>query len=468
MTIDEARALLDAHGQGHVMRFWDTLDAVRRADLLAQIDTLNFENIAYMKSQIEAAGAAPAAALLAPAPVIELAEVTRRTAADDVAARGRAHLAAGKVGVILVAGGQGSRLGYDGPKGCYEIGPISGASLFEIHARKILALERRFGTEVPFYIMTSDVNDAPTRAFFAEHAWFGLDPARVQFFVQGMWPALWPDGRIILDEPGHIFMSPDGHGGTLSALRDRGMLDDMRTRGLETLFYFQVDNPLVEIADPTFVGLHLATGADISVKVCAKRDPGEGLGVVARAGDRDLIVEYTELTDAQKTARTADGRLRFLFGSVAIHVFARTFLEQEAAARLPLHVAHKKVPYCDDDGAPVKPDAANAYKFEKFIFDVLPDAKVCTHVEFSREEEFSPVKNAEGNDSPATCRRDMMRKFARWLMAVGVAVPVDADGTPRYRIEIDPCFAPGPDELRGKVDGLVVDGDLLLTEEEED
>ncbi len=467
MTVHEARTLLEAHGQGHVLSFWDRLDGARRDALLAQIETLNFDTLAYMKSRI--AGAAGAAAPeFTPAPVVELAEVERRIAADGVAELGRRHLADGKVGVILVAGGQGSRLGYEGPKGCYEIGPVTGASLFEIHARKILALERRLGAEVPFYIMTSDVNDAATRAYFEANDWFGLAASRVHFFMQGMWPALWPDGRIILDEPGHIFMSPDGHGGTLSALKDRGMLADMRERGLETLFYFQVDNPLVEIADPAFVGIHLRARADVSVKVCAKRDPGEGLGVVARANGRDMIVEYTELTDAQKTAIGPDGRLRFLFGSVAIHLFSRAFLEQEAAARLPLHVAHKKVPYCDETGTLVKPDKANAYKFEKFIFDVLPDAGTCVHVEFKREEEFSPVKNADGNDSPATCRRDMMRKFARWLTAAGAHVPTAADGTPVHRLEIDPCFALGPDDLAGKVDGLTLDGDLLLTEDGED
>lgn len=462
MTIDEARAVLETHGQSHVLRFWDTLDAGQRARLLAQIDTLDFKAIGSMQARLKAARRPTAPLTIEPAAVI-----AARAAADDIEARGRQQLAAGKVGVILVAGGQGSRLGYEGPKGCYAIGPVSGASLFEIHARKILALERRCGADVPFYIMTSAANDDATRAFFDANAYFGLDRSRVRFFVQGMWPALWPDGRIVLDEPGHVFMSPDGHGGTLSALKDRGMLDDMRARGLETLFYFQVDNPLVEIADPAFVGRHLRTGADISVKVCAKRDPAEGLGVVAHANGHDLIVEYTELTDAQKTERMPDGSLRFQFGSVAIHLFTRAFLEQEAAAELPLHVAHKQVPFCDAQGTTVKPATPNAYKFEKFIFDVLPHARICTHVEFLREEEFSPVKNAVGSDSPATCRRDMMRKFARWLTAAGASVPVDADGTPRHRIEIDPCFALGPADLTGKLTGLAVDGDLLLTEDEE-
>ena len=442
MTIEEAKHLLATQQQGHILAWWDRLDATEQAALLVQIDALDFEAIAYMQEMVAAADApgTTAGGNMQPAPVVEQATIADEQLAEDIAA-GEAALSAGRVGVVLVAGGQGSRLGFDGPKGSYLIGAVSSASLFEIHARKVLAFERRYGAAIPFYIMTSQANDAATRSFFEVNDFFGLDRSRVRFFAQGMWPALDGDGKILLDAPGHIFMSPDGHGGVLSALDTTGQFEDMRTRGVDTIFFFQVDNPLVEIADPAFVGMHLAAASDVSVKVCAKRDPDEGLGVVVVEEGQSRIVEYTELTDEQKNRRDAAGKLHYCYGSVAIHLFARAFMEQEAKARLPLHIAHKLVPVVNASGEVVTPESPNAFKCEKFIFDVLPDAKTTINVEFDRALEFSPVKNAEGNDSPATTRRDMTRKFARWFEQCGYAVPRGEDGEPRHRLEIDPCFA---------------------------
>jgi len=463
MTIEfsKAKKLLDEHGQGDVLRFWDRLDEGQRKSLLAQVEDLDFTSLGRMGRMLEARAASDRAgyAGITPSPVVELAGQEAAGAREA----GREALRAGQVGVVLVAGGQGSRLGFNGPKGCFPVGPLSDATLFAIHARKILASERLYDTQIPFYIMTSRTNDAATRDFFLQHNGFGLNPDRVKFFVQGMWPALWEDGRMVLDRPGHLFMSPDGHGGTLTALLKNGMLADMASRGIETVFYFQVDNPLVEIADPAFIGLHRLQNADMSLKVCAKRDPGEGLGVVAGKDGRHMIVEYTELTDEQKNERLPDGRLKFLYGSVAIHVFSRDFLQQEAEAELPIHLAHKKVPFCDEAGNTVKPAEPNAFKFEKFIFDVLPDAARSLNLAFLREDEFSPVKNATGSDSPATAQRDMIRKAGRWLRECGVDVPVDASGTPLHKIEIDPCYAASPEELKAKLPaGFRVDGDVLL------
>jgi len=464
MTYDEANTLLDANGQGHVLAHWARLTADAQQALLAQIATIDMQAIKRMQAMLAETGSAGTAPdVIEPAPVAELGVLAERERNEALSAYGESALARGEVGVLLVAGGQGSRLGFEGPKGAYSIGPISGASLFEIHARKVLALERRYGAGVPFYIMTSQVNDAPTRAFFKENRYFGLSPERVLFFTQGMWPALDLEGRILLETPGRIFMSPDGHGGTISALRDRGMFADMERRGIHSVFYFQVDNPLVEIADPQFVGLHLKEGAEVSTKVCSKRDPAEGLGVVAVKGGRSMIVEYSELTPQQMQEKRADGRLKLLFGSVAIHVFSVAFLKQEAEAALPLHKAIKKVPFVDAEGLSVTPAVPNACKFEKFIFDVIPDAAVALNVEFERSLEFSPVKNADGNDSPSTSQRDIIRKFAGWLEAADVEVPRGADGEPRWRLEIDPCFALDADELARKLgSGFALDGDLLL------
>ena len=241
------------------------------------------------------------------------------------------------------------------------------------------------------------------------------------------------------------------------------MLADMKRRGLTTLYYFQVDNPLVDIADPVFVGWHLQRRADMSLKVCAKRDANEGLGVTVVRDGRTTVVEYIELTEEQKNARGSDGELVFKFGSVAIHIFSLDFLVRETSAGLPLHQAHKKVPTCDETGATVKPDKANAYKFEKFIFDALPDARESLILEFAREDEFAPVKNAEGNDSPATSRAAMTEKFARWFEACGVKPPRDAKGRIAVRLEIDPVYAHDAATLASRLPkGYDIKGDVLL------
>ena len=449
MTLEQARTLLSANQQDHVLAFWDTLDGAARAALLDQIASLDFDSIAAMRALLKgrsSAGAQDPGGM-------EPADVAELSAGDAVrcAQLGEQAIRAGKVGVILVAGGQGSRLGYEGPKGCYPIGPVTRSSLFHYHARKVLALERRYGAEVPLYVMTSPMNNGQTRAFFEAHEYFGLSRDRVLFFSQAMWPALDAEGRILLDAPGHIFMSPDGHGGMLAALERNGCLADMRRRGLSTVFYFQVDNPMVQVADPAFIGYHLWRKADLSIKVCAKRDPDEGLGVVVNRGGRTLMVEYTEFTPEQKRETRADGRLKYLYGSVAIHVFSVDFLVREADAGLPLHIAHKKIPVCAADGSVVKPSAPNGFKFEKFIFDCMSDANVCTCLAFDRSEEFSPVKNAEGNDSPATCRRDLQLKWNRWMAECGCAVATGPDGLPVRPLEIDPCYAMDAATLRERL-----------------
>lgn len=458
-TYMETKERLAKNGQEHILQFWNQINEQSREDLLSQIDTIDFAAIKVMQDLLKNKNESIDDIAFSPAPVIDFDEADRIESTKV----GEELLRTGKVGALLVAGGQGTRLGFDGPKGSFLLGPISNDSLFAIHAHKIVALEKKYNTEVPFYIMTSQANDAATRKFFEENDYFGLAKERVMFFVQGMWPALTPDGKIILDSPDHVFMGPDGHGGLLSALDARGMIKDMESRGLNTIFFFQVDNALVEIADPAFIGVHYDNSSEVSVKVCAKRNPDEGLGVVAERAGRNVIIEYTELTTEQKNERLQDGELKYKYGSVAIHVFSVDFLKQESVATLPLHVAHKKVPYSNDAGDIIKPVEPNAYKFEKFIFDVLPHAERSLNVVFAREDEFSPVKNAEGDDSPATAQRDIMLKFARWMEACGVAVPRDADGNLLYKLEIAPEYALGVDDLNEKLPpDFSIDADLFL------
>lgn len=457
MQYEDAVKILSENGQSHLLKFWDQLNENQRQSLLDQIAGLDFAAIAKMRKALEAhigSKSVKASGSMTPAEV----SVLEGEAADAAERIGSFEIRNARVAALVVAGGQGSRLGYEGPKGCFPIGPITRESLFFFHARKILALSREWGAPVPFYVMTSTENDAPTRAFFEANNYFGLDKRDVFFFTQSMWPALDAQGRIILDRPDHIFLGPDGHGGTLSALERSGGLADMVRRGITSVFYFQVDNPLVNVADPAFIGFHKQNLADISVKVCAKRDPDEGLGVVVERDGKIEIVEYTEFTPEQKNERLPNGDLRFKYGSVAIHIFSVDFLMREALAGLPIHVAFKKVPSIDDAGRTVKPEKPNAYKFEKFIFDSLADAKVCTCLAFDRVDEFAPVKNAEGDDSSATCQAALEAKWARWLRECGVNVAVGPNGAPAVRIEIDPAFAHSAAALSKRL----AEGDIVI------
>jgi len=371
---------------------------------------------------------------------------------------GEDALRGGRVAAFLVAGGQGSRLGFDGPKGKFAISPLRGKTLFQLHAEKILALGRKYGRTIPWYIMTSKTNHKETVDFFKSNDFFGLESDHVSFFEQEMIPALGAEGQLLLESPGTVFMNPNGHGGSLSALKRSGALTDMRTRGVDLIYYFQVDNVLINICDPVFLGHHLEGGAEMSAKIVAKTDPDEKVGVLARVDGRLGVVEYSDLPDAAKRAIDADGSLRFRAGSIAIHVFNREFVERETAGRLrlPWHVAHKKIACLNRAGQRVDPEKPNGYKFETFVFDALGDAHKVRFLEVSREDEFSPVKNAEGQSSPETARRDMVRQFKRWLQAAGASVPQGA-------VEISPLFALESAELKDKLAMIpMTDGDLYL------
>ena len=434
MTYEQAMALLKKNGQEQVLRFWKKLSAKERKALLAQIESIDFKEVARCQAMLPGSGVAAETVKKGRPTAPKVAEL-KGAALKKAVAAGERELAAGHVGVLLVAGGQGSRLGFDGPKGAYSIGPVTGASLFYFHARKVLAMSIRYATRIPFYVMTSAANYDATVQHFEENEYFGLNADDVIFFRQGMWPGMTADGKIILDAPGHVFMSPDGHGGMISALKANGCFADMEARGVTTLFYFQVDNPMVEVADPAFIGLHTIEKSEYSLKLCAKRDPNEGLGMVVKRDGHFDMIEYTEMTDEMNNRRTKTGDLYFKFGSPAIHVFDRAFLERLANKAMPLHLAHKKIATVDDKGKVVKPTAPNGYKFEKFIFDALPEAKGVTCFAFDRAEEFSPVKNAEGKDSPATCKADLQAKRRRQLAQAGVVVPETMP------LELDPVYA---------------------------
>ena len=432
-------------GQGQVFAFWGQLDEGGRRALLDQAGEINLAEVTRLTRVLLGQDAAPGVDLtdLQPAPYVarpenggEAAEWARARAAGEAALR------AGRVAAFTVAGGQGTRLGYDGPKGTFPVTPLKRKPLFQIFAEKITAIGRRHGRPLHWFIMTSHANHARTEAFFAEHRFFGLDRARVYFFRQGRMPAVDFTGRILLESPGGIALSPDGHGGSLRALHRSGALDLMQGEGIDTISYFQVDNPLVRCIDPAFIGWHLVRGAEMSAKMIPKAYPEEKLGHFCLQRGRLVVIEYSDLPLAvQREVDPQTGRLRYLAGSIAIHILDREFVRRMAeGGALPFHRADKKIATIDAAGRPVKPAAPNGAKFEMFVFDALPFARNALVIETRRADDFSPVKNADGVDSPRTAREDQLRQYARWLQRAGASLAIDASGLPAATLEVSPLF----------------------------
>jgi UDP-N-acetylglucosamine/UDP-N-acetylgalactosamine diphosphorylase len=330
----------------------------------------------------------------------------------------------------------------------------------------VLALRRAFGKPIPFLIMTSPQNDGETKAFFAEHRHFGLPADEIDFFIQGTMPALdLATGKLLMETGSRLFTSPNGHGGTLLALAETGLLDRLKKKGIRQVFYFQVDNPLVKIADPLFLGHHRAVRSEASSKVIPKNSAEDKLGNLVLIDGRCSIIEYSDLPKEMARQTEANGQMRFRVGSPAIHIFDVDFLERvlRGEQRLPFHVARKKVPYLGDDGRTVQPEKENALKFEMFIFDALPRAERWAVVETPRREEFEPLKNATGPDSPATVKQAIGDLAGDWLEHAGVRVPRSAEGHVAHPLEINPLYAWNAEELAGKVNrSMKIDGPTLL------
>jgi len=447
-------AKLSQIGQSQVLRFLDSQNASAKEKLLDQLAALDLDDLSQLaENYVRNAPPVKLPEKIEPiSPLPHKADAARVGFYDEAMKRGRQLLAEGKIAAFLVAGGQGSRLGYEGPKGEFPVTPIKNKPLFQVFAEHLLAHGRKSGRAIPWYIMTSDANDAATRAFFAKHRFFGLEESNVHFFQQGMMPAFAMDGKLLLAEKNSLALSPDGHGGSLRALAKGGALADMRRRGVEHLSYFQVDNPLVQIIDPLFLGLHDLTSSEMSSKTIPKAEPLERVGNFV-IGDGVLqVIEYSDLPESLALQTGPDGKPRFNSASIGIHVLSVDFIErlnEGGRLKLPWHRALKKVPYIDEQGRPIKPDKPNAVKLEQFVFDAIPLARNAMAYVTERGEEFSPVKNAEGVDSPLTCRRDQIRRSARWLAQAGVKIP-QRNSEPDATIEISPLFAVNADELSGK------------------
>jgi UDP-N-acetylglucosamine/UDP-N-acetylgalactosamine diphosphorylase len=434
-----------AAGQGQVFAFEGRISPEARAGLLAEAAEIDLAEVDRLVRTLVQKGGAPALDLegLVPAPYERLPSRGGSAPSWQAAkAAGEAALRAGRVAAFTVAGGQGTRLGYDGPKGTFPVTPILHKTLFQVFSEKILAAGRRYGNPLHWFIMTSHQNHAATEAFFGEKRHFGLDPSRVHFFRQGRMPAVDFSGKILLETRSSVALSPDGHGGSLRALERSGSLALMASEGIDTLSYFQVDNPLVRCIDPAFIGWHLNGHSEMSSKTVPKAYPEEKLGHFCISKGRLAVIEYSDLPMDLQRQTDASGALRYEAGSIAIHAIDREFIRRMAQGEgaLPFHRADKKITTVDAGGREVKPEKANGVKFELFVFDALPSARNPVVVETSRADDFSPVKNAEGVDSPATCRDDQLRQFTRWLRLGGAAVSADPTGLPPFPVEVSPLF----------------------------
>jgi len=457
-TLDDLRPQLDAAGQSHLLTFAGELSDAEAATFAAQLDAIDWDRVPnWVETYVRNKPTFDVPPGVEPAPYYPADPSARAWDRAAFRAKGEELLRAGKVACFTVAGGQGSRLGYDGPKGCYPAGAVTDKPLFQIFAEGIRATGDRYGATPPWYIMTSPLNHEATRNFIEESQHFGLDPDSVFFFMQGAMPSFDREtGRILLAARDRVATNPDGHGGAFKALVRSGATADMKARGVEHLSYFQVDNPTVRVADPVFIGLHAQapdSSAEMSSKMVPKAYPEEKVGLFCAVDGRVRVVEYSDLPMDRQRETTPDGKLKFLAGSIAIHMMSVDFIDKlggDPEFALPFHRADKKVPHLDlDSGKEVSPSEPNGVKLEQFVFDAIEHCRSSIVLETDRVEEFAPIKNAEGQDSPESSRRLQTRRAARWLASAGVDVPAGADGEPDCTLEISPLIALEADHLKG-------------------
>ena len=430
-----------------MLDFWDDLNESERSAFVEQLSSIDFD---LFHSVQEQAACEPLGSI-APAQTYK-ADSTCKEAGEQ-------SIRNGELGVLTLAGGQGSRLGWSGPKGTFPATPITGKSLFQVIAEQIVYASQKYGVEIPWYIMTSQENDEVTKSFLLDNNCFGLDRTSIFVFKQDQVPVSDENGKMLLAKKGRVAVSPDGSGGVLNALKKSGALEEMEARGVIHLSYVQIDNPLVHVIDPVFIGMHIRddSSKEVTSKFVKKTLPEEKVGVFCSVDGNLRIVEYSELPQDLAEERNEDGELRFQAGSIAIHMMSTAFLKTAESA-LSWHLAHKKVPFIHaETGELVLPESPNAYKYERFVFDILPLTKQPIVVETCREEEFAPIKNATGSDSAETSSVLQLNRSATWLRNNKVEVSEHA------KVEVSPLTASSSEDLQGvELPSVVTDGESLV------
>eukprot|EP00567_Pseudictyota_dubia_P011879 CAMPEP_0197457420 /NCGR_PEP_ID=MMETSP1175-20131217/45998_1 /TAXON_ID=1003142 /ORGANISM="Triceratium dubium, Strain CCMP147" /LENGTH=483 /DNA_ID=CAMNT_0042991779 /DNA_START=25 /DNA_END=1476 /DNA_ORIENTATION=+ len=463
--LERVKSRYEASGQAQVLTGIDSLtDESARLDYLRRLDAIEVEKLdSFLSSALAEQAAHHDAGAITPFSG-NVAVSSDAALVKECRVLGMDAVRSNKVAAVLLAGGQGTRLGFDGPKGMYDIGMGSGRTLFQMVAERLLKLANLAGggassdetkVSVPLYVMTSPMNDEQTRKYFADNNFFGLPSSDVTFFTQGVLPCLSdPGGKILMDGPASIAMAPDGNGGIYPAMDKSGVLADMAKRGVEHIHVFAIDNALVRPADPVFVGYCIREEADCGNKVLWKTGPHEKVGVLAERDGKPCIVEYSDLSKDMAEMADDNGRLRFGAGNICNHYYTLDFLRDVVVPNVGkmYHVARKKIPVWDEAlGKVVKPDDINGIKLETFIFDVFPLSKRMAVLDVAREEEFAPVKNAPGTDydSPDTARLSLSILSSKWLREAGAKLADEISD----QIEVGPLASyagEGLEEFNGK------------------
>lgn len=442
---------LNDAGQTEMAQYLAACEEGIAGKLVAQLKQIDLQELAELAGEQASEEAPRDYTKLQPPKAVRLKDQDDPNKISTAREVGEQLLKEGKVAALLVAGGQGSRLGFDHPKGMFPVGPVSGNTLFQIHLEKIVARTRRYGKAIPLYLMTSPATHDETIEFLDKHNRFGMAQEDLHIFCQGTMPAIdLQTKQLLLAEPDQLALSPDGHGGMLAALVKSGCLEDMNRRGIEQIYYFQVDNPLADVCEPEFLGLHHLAESEMSTQVVAKKLPEEKLGILAELDGQLQLVEYSELPSEQAAETIEDGTLKHWAGNIAVHGVKKSFLQRMSsqAGSLPWHKAIKKVPYVNPAGEVISSETPNAIKFERFIFDLLPQAQNPMVVEVDPALRFAPVKNADGapSDTPQAAKDALCAIHRLWLNQCGVACADDR------KIEISPLTALDAGQLKEKLE----------------
>jgi len=436
-SYSKAKQLVETYNQQHLLNFYDELNVDEQNRLVRQIISTDFEMVKKLhekqsnkngaKDQLEES------IELKPlvAPEFDTYDESEKSKYFE---SGMNAIKKGQVAALLVAGGQGTRLGHDGPKGTYDIGLPSNKSLFQLQCERLINISKKAGNYIPWYIMTSIDNHDDTVLFFEENDYFGYPKDQIEFFSQGVLPCIDFDGKVFLSGKSSMNLAADGNGGCIVALKNTGMLENMKNRGVQWICLYGVDNVLVKVADPYFVGFTIESGIPAGTKVVAKKHAEEKVGVLCYKNNRPAIVEYTEFSEEKAQETDNDGTLVYDNSNILNHIFKLDFIEECLRLEMPLHPAYKKVEYTNDHGESVKVDQPNGIKFEYFIFDIFDGLTDMATMKVKREEEFAPVKNKDGADSPESARNMIFDNHKEWLIQGGM----DPELLDNKSVEISP------------------------------
>jgi UDP-N-acetylglucosamine/UDP-N-acetylgalactosamine diphosphorylase len=427
-------------GQGHVFTWWDELSSKEQDRLLKQLSGIDLELLERLIDKNLSKKRDDGERVFEPSSIITIPKTPEEIALREKAkALGENLIRSGQCSAFVVAG-SGEVVSGSGPtKGKVPITPVTGKSLFQQHTEKVLALRKRYGVKIPFFVMTSPDNFEETKTFFEENNYFSMEGEDIFFFSQGMLPAVDLSGKLLMEDKGRLYMSPDGHGGSIRSLYSSGALEEMEERGIKYIFYFQVDNGLTKILDPVFLGYHHLAEAEISSKVVRKRSPDERLGTLGLVNGGLGVVEHKDLSKEEMYARDEEGELKFFAGNTAMHILNLSFVRRlsQGAFKLDFHKREGAIDHIDGKGEPVKSSTKNAIRFESFVFDALRHAASSISQEVVREEEFAPFKDMEGENSPGECAKALSRHYKSWLRKAGFQV----DEADSVMAEISPLFA---------------------------